>query len=54
MPVCFECSDHLDPQVKLEGIMCCLNLILVLRLYLIKSVNLTPGGIQTVEFVLGT
>ena len=34
--------------------MCCPNLIPALRLHLIKSVNLTPGGMQTVELVLGT
>lgn len=33
--------------------MCCFNLILILRLYLIKSVNFILRGIQMVEFVLG-
>lgn len=54
MPLCFPCSDNLDPRVKLEGITCHPNLIPALRLCLIKSVSLTPGGIQTGELVLGT
>lgn len=53
MPLCFSCSDNLDPRVKLERITCCPNLIPALRLHLIRSVNLTPGGIQTVELFLG-
>lgn len=54
MPLCFSCSENLDPRVKLGGIMCYPNLIPALRLHLIKSVNLTSGGIQAVELVLGT
>lgn len=34
--------------------MCYPNLIPALRLHLIRSVSLTPGGIQAVELVLGT
>lgn len=44
--LCFSCSDNLDLRVKLEGITCYPNLIPALRLHLIKTVNLTPGGTQ--------